>query len=84
MIRHLVFASLALAQDAPASFPKLGQGWDRKTVYVMPGAIPGDKPGTYWFYYVGDHHGRNEFAAGPKSGIRNACGYGRFLVTVSK
>lgn len=49
--------------------------FDSTTIYVAP-AVPGDRPGTYWFYYVGyktGHHVNYE----PKAG-----GIGRFLLVV--
>ena len=51
--------------------------FDSKSIYVMPGAIPGDKPNTYWFYYAGydiGHNGEPKYSGG----------YGRFLLTVEE
>jgi hypothetical protein len=39
----------------------------------VPGAVPGDKPGTWWMYYIGLNIGHD--------GKQNrAGGYGRFLL----
>ena len=51
--------------------------FDSKSIYVMPGAIPGDKPNTYWFYYAGydiGHNGKPKYSGG----------FGRFLLTVEE
>jgi hypothetical protein len=51
--------------------------FDSKSIYVHPGAIPGDQPNTYWFYYGGydiGHDGKPKYSGG----------YGRFLLTVEK
>jgi dienelactone hydrolase len=57
---------------------RMGRGsFDSTTIYVAPG-VPGDRPGTYWFYYVGyktGHHVNYE----PKAG-----GIGRFLLLVDE
>ena len=58
--------------------PLGGSGsFDSKSIYVSPGAIPGDSPGTYWFYYQGFNVGHN----GPQ---KMAGGTGRFLLVVEK
>ena len=47
--------------------------FDSKSIYVVPGAVPGDKPGTWWMYYIGLNIGHD--------GKQNrAGGYGRFLL----
>ena len=56
----------------------LGQGFDNKGIYVCPGAIPGEKPGTYWVYYGGTAVGHD---ATPGSYHYNG-GLGRFLLKV--
>lgn len=51
--------------------------FDSGSIYVMPGAICGDKPGTWWFYYLGlaiGHDGKQEYAGG----------YCRFLLRMAK
>jgi hypothetical protein len=57
----------------------LGKGFDSSGMYVGPGAIPGEKPNTYWFYYFGTAtpHDKNE----PKK-VRHEGGVGRFLLEV--
>jgi len=59
----------------------LGKGFDSQGLYVGPGAVPGDKPGTWWFYYVGTRvkHGDNVPGKAKKDG-----GYGRFLLKVTE
>jgi len=49
--------------------------FDSKSIYVAPGALPGESPNTWWFYYAGYDTGHDETRA--YSG-----GYGRFLLTV--
>jgi hypothetical protein len=61
---------VVLPLGAPSTF-------DSKSIYVFPGAIPGDKPNTYWFYYDGydiGHNGEPKYAGA----------YGRFLLTVEE
>jgi hypothetical protein len=51
--------------------------FDGKSIYVVPGAIPGDKPGTWWMYYIGlniGHDGKQERAGA----------YGRFLLEIKE
>lgn len=57
----------------------LGDGFDNKGIYVGPGAIAGDTPGTYWFYYLGVSvpHDANE-----PTKVHNNGGIGRFLLRV--
>jgi hypothetical protein len=50
--------------------------FDGKSIYVVPGAVPGDKPGTWWMYYIGlniGHDGKPDRAGA----------YGRFLLEVT-
>jgi hypothetical protein len=56
-----------------------GKGFDNKGIYVGPGTIPGDNPGTYWFYYLGvsTPHDNNV----PQNVTRDG-GIGRFLLNV--
>jgi hypothetical protein len=60
------------------ALPLGAQGtFDSKAIYVSPGAIPGDKPNTYWFYYDGydiGHNGKPKYSGGT----------GRFLLTVEE
>lgn len=57
----------------------LGSGFDSSGIYVAPGAIPGPKPNTYWFYYLGTSakHGDNV-----PSKVHREGGLGRFLVEI--
>jgi hypothetical protein len=57
----------------------VGQGFDSMGLYVGPGAIPGDEPGTYWFYYVG--HSAGHDASRPQT-TQYLGGIGRFLLRV--
>lgn len=60
----------------------LGDDFDTAAIYVSPGAFPGDRPNTYWFYYTGSRvkHNQNH----PKTGVRYAGGIGRFLVEIEE
>jgi len=60
---------------------ELGKGFDSKGIYVAPGPIPGEEPGTYWFYYLGTHIGHDQNLPGK---VHAAGGYGRFLVRISE
>lgn len=55
-----------------------GSGFDSKMLYVAPGAVPGNSPGTYWFYYIGSAKKHEEVGADKFGG-----GLGRFLLVVS-
>jgi hypothetical protein len=57
----------------------LGKTFDSKGVYVLPGAVPGDKPNTWWFYYFGttvEHDSSNP------NDTHNDGGLGRFLLVL--
>jgi hypothetical protein len=56
----------------------LGKGFDKTGIYVCAGAIPGEKPGTYWIYYFGT---ATLHDATPASHHFNG-GLGRFLLKV--
>ena len=61
---------VVLPLGAPGAF-------DSKMIFVHPGAIPGDRPHTYWFYYGGydiGHDGKAKYSGG----------YGRYLLTVEE
>lgn len=60
----------------------LGDGFDAASLYVAPGAFPGDEPNTYWFYYAGSRIKHNDNH--PGKGVRRAGGIGRFLVEVEE
>jgi len=79
----LVTPHLAVSQDGihfdrigTGPFLDLDIGFDSKSIYVSPGCIPGDKPGTYWFYYIGYNKGHDD----PHSAWKYAGGIGRFLI----
>ncbi|MBM3498515.1 MAG: hypothetical protein FJX74_07565 [Armatimonadetes bacterium] len=38
----------------------VGEGFDSMGLYIGPGAIPADEPGTYWLYYVGSSLGHDQ------------------------
>lgn len=59
----------------------LGKGFDSKSIYVLPGAVPGEKPNTFWIYYIGKgvQHEKNR-----PGKVRYDGGLGRFLLTVSE
>jgi hypothetical protein len=57
----------------------LGQGFDSKGIYVCPGAVPGERPGTWWFYYLGTDVGHDQ---GTPDKTHHAGGIGRFLLSV--
>lgn len=58
----------------------LGKKFDKRGVYVGAGAVPGDAPNTWWFYYLGTN---TEHDAPPElTGSQN--GIGRFLLAVEE
>ena len=59
---------------------ELGSGFDSKQIYVGPGAIPGQKRNTYWFYYLG--MGTPHGGVLPGSKAQFPSGVGRFLVEI--
>ena len=59
----------------------LGEGFDSQTIYVAPGTVAGPQPGTFWVYYLGTSVKHNE---SHPSKTRQAGGFGRFLVDLSK
>jgi hypothetical protein len=56
----------------------IGPKFDKMGAYVMPGAVPGDTPNSWWFYYFGtnDAHDYSILAGGYNGGV------GRFLLVV--
>jgi hypothetical protein len=38
----------------------LGQGFDSKCIYVGAGLVPAERPGEYWFYYLGENIGHDD------------------------
>jgi hypothetical protein len=81
---HMVRPHLAMSNDGRA-FERIGRGpavpfgaeggFDGRMIYVQPGAIPGDKPNTWWFYYVG-------YSMGHDDRMSYSGGYGRFLLEI--
>ncbi len=83
---HTVRPHMAVSRDGK-NFQRVGRepllplgadgAFDAKQIYVAPGAVPGEQPGTYWFYYNGYHKDHR----GPwnKDG-----GLGRFLLVVDQ
>ena len=59
----------------------LGKGFDKTGIYVAPGAIPGEKPDTYWFYYEGTAvpHDENK-----PTKVHSDGGIGRFLLNIAE
>lgn len=55
----------------------LGGGFDSKSIYVGPGAVPGDRPDTWWIYYVGLAKGHDDKL---ESQTQHLGGIGRFLL----
>ena len=56
----------------------LGKGFDSKGIYVATGATPGEKPGTYWFYYGGTALSHDI----EPSKVHGDGGIGRFLLRI--
>lgn len=54
----------------------LGPDFDSGMVIVNPGAVPGDAPNTWWFYYFGTPRKHNV----PPAKVGYAGGMGRFLL----
>ncbi len=57
----------------------LGEGFDSKVLYVAPGAVPGPRPDTYWFYYLGQAAKHDDNVPGK---VHHGAGIGRFLVEI--
>ena len=59
--------------------PPLGRVFDNKSIYVGPGAIPGDRANTWWIYYAGYTKGHDDKY---ESLIQRMGGVGRFLLVL--
>ena len=57
----------------------LGKGFDSKAIYVCPSATPGDKPNTWWIYYLGCDFKHGESV--PKR-IKSRGAIGRALIEI--
>ena len=57
----------------------LGKSFDNAGICVAPGAVPADKPGQYWVYYLGSHtkHDQNQ-----PDKVNHDGGVGRFLLSL--
>jgi hypothetical protein len=62
-------------------FLPMGKGFDSKSIYVGPGAVPAEKPGEYWLYYVASAHGHD---ASVREKTKYAGGIGRFRIAVGE
>jgi hypothetical protein len=60
---------------------ELGKGFDSKGLYVGPGGVPGEKAGTYWFYYSGTQVAHDENVP---TKVKSDGGMGRFLLQVTE
>lgn len=60
---------------------KPGKGFDNKGIYVGRGAVPGEKPNTYWFYYLGTSVAHDDNLPTKVHGVG---GIGRFLLKIAE
>jgi hypothetical protein len=58
-----------------------GKGFDGRGLYVGPGGVPGEKAGTWWFYYLGTREARSESMP---TNVKSDGGIGRFLLRVTE
>lgn len=56
----------------------LGKTFDSMGIYVAPGAVPGNEPNTWWFYYTGTSVGHDSNPAD----VKFDGGVGRFLLVM--
>ncbi len=82
----IVIPHLAVSRDGRQWSPvsevpglSLGRGFDGKSIYVGPGAVPGDRPGSWWVYYSGYRTGHDDAF---KSKVQHLGGVGRFLLVL--
>jgi hypothetical protein len=78
---HLAISSDGQHFERREEFVPMGKGFDGKSVYVGPGAVPAEKPNEYWLYYVGSDLGHD---AGTKDKAKYAGGVGRFRIAVGR
>ena len=81
VIPHMAVSADGHTWERIGRGPKLPSGrvFDNKTIYVGPGAIPGDKPNTWWIYYAGSAAGHDDKY---QSKIQHMGGIGRFLLVL--
>ncbi len=82
---HLVRPHLVMSRDG-RTVERIGRSpvlpfgkegaFDSKSIYVQPGAVPGDKLNTWWVYYIG-------FKLGHEDKMNYAGGCGRFLLEIT-
>jgi len=79
VVPHMAVSTDGRTWERVGREPKipLGQGFDSKSIYVGPGAVPGDKPGTWWIYYAGYTAGHDDQF---QSLVQHLGGIGRFLL----
>jgi hypothetical protein len=79
VIPHMAVSTDGRKWERMGREPKipLGQGFDSKSIYVGPGAVPGDKLGTWWIYYAGYTAGHDDQY---KTKVQHMGGIGRFLL----
>ena len=83
VVPHLATSTDGGAWVRAGREPKLplGAAFDSKSIYVGPGAVPGDKPGTWWMYYSGYSAGHDDTY---ESLIQRQGGIGRFLLVMEE
>ena len=81
VIPHIAYSRDGVTFARPTHEPilPLGKDFDSTTIYVAPGAVPADKPGSYWIYYVGGKVKHDD--VWPEK-VRYNGGFGRFLLEV--
>lgn len=62
-------------------FLSMGKTFDSRAIYVGPGAVPAERPGEFWLYYVGLNVGHD---ANTPAKTKYAGGIGRFRLAVGK
>lgn len=81
VVPHMAVSADGRSWERVSREPKLplGSGFDSKSIYVGPGAVPGDKRGTWWMYYAGYATGHDDKFP---SLVQHLGGIGRFLVVL--
>ena len=81
VVPHLAVSADGHSWERTGREPKLalGRAFDSKSIYVGPGAVPGDKPDTWWLYYVGFATGHDDTY---ESRVQRLGGSGRFLLVL--